>query len=191
MKYKPLLMRAPDSDVNPASGSAPATDTATTVTEPAKTERLFTQAELEAHIADRLERAKRKAESDQAKAREEAERAALAEQGKWKELAEKHATEAQEARTALEAAKAYKDTADRYKAALEARVAADKKDLPPAILALLEKSDVADQMEWLAANLASIKSSAVDTPKVGTPPRNVGSKGQQPVAPVIERKYTL
>jgi HD-GYP domain-containing protein (c-di-GMP phosphodiesterase class II) len=186
MKLKPLLMRAADSDVNPASGSAPATENVNTVTEPAKTEKTFTQAELEAIIADRLERAKRKAETEQSKAREEAERKALAEQGEWKTLAEKHATEAQEARTALEAAKGYKDTADRYKAALEARVAADKKDLPESILALLNKSDVADQMEWLAANLASIK--AVDKQTLGTPPRNAGSKGQKPVAPVIERR---
>lgn len=186
MKYKPLLMRAADSDVNPASGSAPATDTATTVTEPAKTERLFTQAELEAHIADRLERAKRKAESEQAKAKEEAERKALAEQGEWKTLAEKHATEAQEARTALEAAKGYKDTAERYKAVLAARLEADRKDLPAHIVALLDKLDVADQMEWLAANLPSIK--AVDKPNLGTPPRNAGSKGQESVVPPIERR---
>jgi hypothetical protein len=51
MKLKPLLMRAADSDVNPASGSAPATENVTTVTEPVKTEKTFTQAELEAIIA--------------------------------------------------------------------------------------------------------------------------------------------
>jgi hypothetical protein len=115
---------AADSDVNPASGSAPATETSTTVTEPVKTEKTFTQAELEAIIADRLDRAKRKAETEQSKAREEAERKALEEQGNYKALAEKHATEAQEARTALEKAQGYKDTADRYKAVLTARLEA-------------------------------------------------------------------
>lgn len=51
-------------------------------------DKTFTQAELEAIVKDRLDRAKRKADEKAEEARKEAERTALAEQGKYKEMYE-------------------------------------------------------------------------------------------------------
>lgn len=69
-----------------------------------KPEKMFSQAELEQIIKDRLEREHKKQEEAALKLKEEAEKKALEEQGKHKELAEKASKEAEQAKAAQEAA---------------------------------------------------------------------------------------
>lgn len=119
----------------------------------------FTQAELDAHIKTRLEQAQRTAEAKAQKDREAAEAESLKEQSKFKELAEQREKQLAE----LEPVKA---KAERYEAALKAHLEVERQNLPAHITALLDKSDPADQLEWIAANRdALIKAEGDDKAK--------------------------
>ena len=90
----------------------------------------FTQAQVDAIIKDRLDRAERKAQESAKKAATDAEAKALAEQGKFKELYEKalaEASAAQERAKALELATLKRDIAARIglPAGLAARLQGD------------------------------------------------------------------
>jgi hypothetical protein len=97
----------------------------------------------------------------------------LAEQGEFKTLAEQRATELATANQALEAAKTHELTAEKYKTALLARLATDKKGLPAGILTLIDRLDPIEQAEWLSdpKNADALKPVSADR-TFGTPPRN-------------------
>lgn len=178
-----------EADKGDPSGGNPAEPSTSTVTEPAKTEKTFTQAEVDKIIDERLARAKRKAEDEATKAKTEAEQKALAEQGEWKTLAEKYQGEIKDLTATLESQKAHEKTIERLTSVLKSRLEADRKGLPEPILKLLDRLDVADQMEWLASNPDMLKTAKDQT--VGTPSRHVSSKGQPTPIPLPERKYSL
>ena len=184
---KPFIFRLHEADKgdNPQVGTSPA-ETSTTVTEPAKTEKTFTQADVDKIVSERLEREKRKATDAANKAKEEAEQKALAEQGEWKTLAEKYQGEIQSLTATLESQKAHEKTIERLTSVLKSRLETDRKGLPEPILKLLDRLDVADQMEWLASNPDMLKSAKDQT--VGTPPRSQGSKGQPTSIQLPERR---
>lgn len=133
----------------------------------------FTQADVERIVAERLERAQRKADEKAAKAREDAEAKALADQQEFKTLAEKRGAKlaelegatAQQA-AALEALQADKG---RLEKALRTQVDALRANVPPHVATLLDKLDVAEQLEWLAANGDKL-GGAQAAPKPGVPP---------------------
>ena len=160
-----------------------------TVPEPAKTEKTFTQFELDAIVKDRLEREKRKSTEAAEKARKEAEEKALQEQGEFKTLAEQRAAELATLKSELESAKVHESTAEKYRAALKARLDADKKSLPAHIVALLDQLDEIKQMEWLSdpKNADALKPSSTPDRNLGTPPRNAngGRNTNAPVRPVV------
>jgi hypothetical protein len=118
--------------------------------------RTFSQAEVDRIIKDRLEREKGKTEAAAQKAKEEAEAAALAKNQEFEALAAKRA----EQLAALESEKgtvatqleAVTGERDRYKTAVEAHLATQREGLPPHIIALLDRLDPVDQLEYIAAN---------------------------------------
>ena len=112
-------------------------------TEPART---FTQADLDRIVAERLERAERKAQEKAEKAKADAEAKALQEQGKFQELfeqAQAKLQEAEERARALELAGIRRDVAarlnlpaglvDRLRGEDEAAIEADAKQLIAAL----------------------------------------------------------
>lgn len=124
----------------------------------------FTQAELDAIVKDRLDRAQRTAEAKAQKDREATEAEALKEQSKFKELAEQREKQLAE----LEPVKA---RAERYEAALKTHLDAERKSLPAHITGLLDKLDPADQLEWIAANREALGEPGEKPPAAkGTPP---------------------
>ena len=152
--------------------------------DPAITEKTFTQTELETIVKDRLDRAKRKAKEDADKAKAEAEQKALAEQGEFKTLAEQRASELEAVRRDLEAAQTHEQVADKYKQALIAQLAIEKKFFPAHVVALLDKLDPLEQMEWITTNAEALKPSAdSSTRTLGTPPRNGSNAGRKTDAP--------
>ena len=186
---KPFIFRLHEADPGTPSGGNPADPPTSTGNDPVKTEKTFTQADVDKIVSERLEREKRKATEQATKAKEEAEQKALAEQGEWKTLAEKYQAELATATATIESQKAHEKTIERYKEVLQKRLDMDMRGLPDAIVALLKKQDVADQMEWLASNPDMLKSAKDQT--VGTPPRVAGSKGQPTPIQLPERKYSL
>lgn len=157
-----------------ADTGQPAPENVTTAAEPVKTEKTFTQAELEQVVKDRLDRAQRKAQADADKARQDAEAKALAEQGEFKTLAEQRAARIAELEAATEAGKATTKQLERYQASLKKHLDAQRADLPTHIVALLDRLDVADQLEWLAENRAAMtpqtKGDGVGSPANGKRP---------------------
>lgn len=112
------------------------------------TEKTFTQAELDAIIAKRLEQQKRQAQKD---AEAEAEKK-LAEAAEWQTLAEKRAGAVKDLEAKLTELERVQMTAEKYGAALTTYVEKLSANLPEPILALLENMDAADKLAWLSAN---------------------------------------
>lgn len=159
MFKKIQLYSSPDTG---ADGQNPVTPPATNGGDQQKPaeEAKFTQADIERIIAERLDRERKKAEEKAAKAQAEAEAKALAEQNQFKELAEKHAQR-------IAQLEAIEPKAQRYEAALVKLLEAQRKSIPEHVITLLDKLDVADQLEWIATNQAKIAppSGAPATPK--------------------------
>lgn len=129
----------------------------------------FTQAELDAIVADRLKRATESAERKAATERQKAEERAATEQGQFKELAEQRQSRIAE----LEP---FEAKATRYEAALTTLLTAQRKDLPGHLTALLDKLDPAEQLEWIAANQDALK------PTNGSAGPNPTPKGSGPIS---------
>ncbi|MCB8988090.1 MAG: hypothetical protein H6661_10125 [Ardenticatenaceae bacterium] len=111
-------------------------------------EKTFTQAELDAIIAKRLDQQKRQAQKD---AEAEAEKK-LAEAAEWQTLAEKRAGAVKDLEVKLAELERVQVTAEKYGAALTTYVEKLSANLPEPILALLENMDAADKLAWLSAN---------------------------------------
>lgn len=133
------------------------------------------QAEIDKRLKDRLERERKKSDVQAEKARAEAERKTLEEQGNFKLLHEKaqaRVGELEAAQAEAEAqAKALTEKVERYEAALTAHRDASYKTIPESIRKLLEKMDLAEQLEWLSANAATL---APPTTNINATRRNGG-----------------
>ena len=110
------------------------------------------QAKVEALLKERLEREAKKADAKAQKAREEAQAEAAAKNGEWQQLAEQRAAKIAELESQAAALDATTTKAQRYEQALSKQVEVLRKDVPKHLLPLLEKLDVVEQLEWLAAN---------------------------------------
>lgn len=147
----------------------------------------FSKAQVEQIVKERLERAQKKAEADQAAAAEAARVKALEEQGEWKTLAEKRAQQLAELETKAQAAATAEASVARYRIALEAYLKSERADMPKPIVALLDKLDPVDQLEWIAANRAELTK-----PAGGTPQRSVTGRGAPvPAPPDPNRRSTV
>lgn len=136
-------------------------------------ERKFTQADLERELGQRLQREKEKAARAAEQARKEATEKALKEQGEWQKLADDRAGEI--ARLEAEAARlpTLQEQADRYKAALEKHLEAQRKALPKYAIELLDHLDPVDQLAWLARHGDELARANGQAPG-GTPNRGGG-----------------
>lgn len=115
-------------------------------------EKKFSQAELDAIVQDRLAREKKKQDEAAEKARKEAEEAGLLKNQEFQKLAEERAKTIAELEPFKEQLNGANETIERYKGALDKYLEAEKKDLPKHVLALLDKLDPVEQMEYIAAN---------------------------------------
>lgn len=144
----------------------------------------FTQAQLDAIIADRLAREKARTEASEKKAREEAEAAALAEQQKFKELADQRQGKIAELEGKVAELEQVRARADKFEAALKAQLEGLRKGLPPHILELLDSKDPADQLTWLAKNQEQLGGG---NGRVPATPRANGQSADQKVDAAYER----
>lgn len=129
-----------------------------------------TEAEFQKRVDDmlkeRLERERAKTEKAAQKAREEAQAEAAAANGEWQKLAEQRAAKVAELEQQVASLEAATATAGRYEAALRVQVDALRRDVPKHLLPLLDRLDVAEQLEWLAAN----RTETAKTQTAGVPP---------------------
>lgn len=124
----------------------------------------FTQAELENIIKDRLKRQKDAIDAQKAKEKDDADKAALADQQQFKALAEKHEARVKELEPVEAKATRYADVLGKY-------LTEQRKGLSAPVLKLLDKMDVAEQLEWIVENKAEIT-------KAQAPNLNAGDKGK-------------
>lgn len=139
---------APAAEPHPPAGPA---DPAAGTPNAGQGEHLIPKARFD-EVNGELKRLRKQIE-DADRERQAREDAAAREQGRFRELAEKH-----EAR--IKQLEPIQATAERYEAALKAHLDTQRRDLPPHITALLDKLDVAEQLEWIAANREALSASA-------------------------------
>ncbi len=142
-------------------------------------DKTFTQADVDRIVTERLEREKSKSEKDAKKIKDKAEADALVAQQEWQKLAEKRAKEVEERDKQLADLEPIKAKAERYGAALKKYLDAQRAGLPDHILALLDKLEPADQIEYIATNRdklvttpagqGDLKKPVPPTPKPGDP----------------------
>lgn len=150
--------------------------------EPKSGERTFTQAEFESALKARLERERKAADDKLARERKAAEEKALEQQQEFKTLAEQRAArvaelESQDAQRTAEVERLAAAN-ERMEKALKAQVDALRAQVPAHVAALLDKLDVAEQLEWLAANGEKLNGAAQVAPKPGVPPTPKPQTGQ-------------
>lgn len=130
----------------------------------------FTQADIDRIVTERLERERKKSDDKAQKAKEEAEAKALEEQQKFQELAEKRGTKVTELETSVTDLTTKLETAtakaERFEAALNGLLEKQRKAVPEHLVALLDKLDPVEQLEWLASNTDKLTVGGVPgTPK--------------------------
>ena len=149
----------------------PAADTTVTPPdEPTADEKKFTQAELDAHIADRLKREKAKQDKAAAEAKKKAEADALAANAEWQKLAEQRQAELDEATAKVKAAEVLELK----------RQAASKHRIPDALIERL-KGETVEDIEADAEQLAELLPEARKVPpnlKTTNPSGNSAISGE-------------
>lgn len=157
-----LLFKRTLSATSP-TGATPPADTTTTdnasggqsTTTPensGKQERLFSQAEVDHFITERLERERKQAQKEADKAKKEAELVSLAEQQKFQELAQKRQERVLELEGQLTDQEALTAKLTKFEKALASYRDALLVNVEEKYKPLLKNMDVADQLEWLAAH---------------------------------------
>lgn len=125
---------APDRDDAPDTGDAPGTNGGNK-----NTGRLFTQADVDRIVNERLDRERRRQEDQR-----------LEEQEEYRELAETRLARIRE----LEP---LEERVERLEAALERHLEAEREGLPDHILTLLDRMDVDEQLAYLAEHRDTLK----------------------------------
>lgn len=125
----------------------------------------FTQDELNAILADRLERQKKKLLAELEQRRDEEATKQLEEAAEWQKLAEKRQKQLQDRDVRLAELEAQAGQADKYSKALETYVTALSDGLPDAIMTLLASMDTADRLTWLTANRDQFVQQPTDEPE--------------------------
>jgi hypothetical protein len=144
--------------------------------------KLFTQAEIDKIIADRLTREEKKRAEATDKARRDAEEKALADNAKWQELAEKRAKEIDGATQALAEMETLRQQHEAATTALGRYLDTERKGLPDHIIGLLDKLGPVEQLEWLASNKDKLVTSKPQTEADKRGPATEPSQDWQKVA---------
>jgi hypothetical protein len=153
------------SEISPEAIDAPTPTTEAAPDTTAATGKVFTQAELDTIVKERLERQKRALEAQQGKAAEEAQAAALKEQGDFRKLYEQEQSKA----ATLEAALKAKERAELLrKAAKAGGLDPDDDDLLSRLRGETE-DELTDDAKKLAARLAPKATEPAQQRGTGTP----------------------
>ncbi len=136
------------------------------------------QARVEEMLRDRMERAQKKAEKAAEDARLAAEAEASKKNGEWQKLAEQREGELVKLQKQVTDLEPVTEKLERYEITLKKFLAAQRQGLPAHITALLDKSDVVDQLEWIAANQEALKQKPGGGPPPTPPPANPSEVNQ-------------
>lgn len=126
---------------------------------------------------------KQRLESRREEDRREAERKALEEQNEFKTLYEAEQKKVEEFAP-------YKESAERYRGALETHLEAQKKDLPEHVKELLEKQDPVDQLDYLSKHRDQLVAAPQGVPQTpgGSSGTGGGGSDQSPAERARQRR---
>lgn len=143
------------------------------------------QKKVDELLKDRLDRQNKKAEETAKKAAADAAAEAAKKNGEWQVLAEQREKELKETAEKMESFEKTQQLAKRYEESLKKNLEVQRAGLPDPITALLDKLDVAEQLEWLAANKAAMLKKTPD----GTPatPLPDGSNNNEQIKAAKEK----
>ena len=127
------------------------------------------QKEFEKRLKERLAREEKKRDEATRKAKEEAEAKALEEQKEFQKLAEKQKGQIADLEKKIGEFEPLNEKVKRFEAALTKFRDAQLGEVPEHLKPLLEKLDVVDQIEWLAANKEKLKTTPSNVPPTPTP----------------------
>lgn len=161
---------------NPTAASEPTSPTAggeggqPTTQQPVKT---FTQAEFDAALKERLERAKKQGEKAADDARKQAEAESAAKNGEWQKLAEQRATELADLGKRVAELEPVTAKLEAYEKAIKTQLESDRAKLPPNIVTLLDKLPLTEQIDWIAANRETVSATSAQPPTQPTQQRRI------------------
>ena len=159
--------------------TAPTPDLTVTPPDTTADEKKFSQAELDAHIADRLKREKAKQAELIAEAKKKADADALVKNAEWQKLAEQRLAELDEAQTKIKVAETLE----------QKRKAASKHGLPEELIERL-KGVTAEELEADAALIATLLKDPKKVPP-NLPPTNPSGNSAITGESVEERRKRL
>ncbi len=133
-------------------------------------EKTYTNAEMEKITQERLKAFQADEARKSEKVRKEAVAAALKEQGDWQKLADAREAEVRDAQARVAELEPIVVERDRYREALDAHLAAQRKGLPKHITQLLDLSDPVAQLKWLADNAEAVKAAVPPPTSNGSTP---------------------
>ncbi len=131
------------------------------------------QKEREANKAHETEKAKAERE------RQEQERAQMEQQGQFKELAEAAEKRAAEAEAKIAELTPVTERVTRLEAVVKGYLDTERKDLPAHVTALLDKLDVTDQLEWIAANRDALSKQRAGIPATPDPKHRLNANDEE------------
>lgn len=133
------------------------------------------QKKVDELLKERLERERQKAAEAAKKAADEAAAEAAKKNGEWQKVAEQRESELKAAIERIAEFDNVQNLAKRYEEVLKKNLDAQRAGLPESISNLLDKLDVAEQLEWLAVNRDSILQRNPDGLPPTPPPSGSGS----------------
>lgn len=141
------------------------------------------QKRVEDMLKERLDRERKKAEAATQKAKEQAEQDAAAKNGEWQKLADQRGTKLQEleasATTLTSQVETLTTQTARFEKALRAQLDGLRKDVPKPVIALLDKLDPVEQLEWLAVNRDQVGAGKQGVPGTPKPAGNLGEADRE------------
>lgn len=159
----------PDAATNTTNATSGFTATGTGITQPAPVDatgtnggpqgsdaKTFTQAELDAIVKDRLERANRKRDDEAAKIKADEADKALQAQQQFKELADKRADRIVELEATAATIEPLQQERDRLANVVADLVKQQRDGLPEHVIELLEGKDVVEQLAWITKHGATL-----------------------------------
>lgn len=173
---------------NSQTGNAPGSEATTTATPEKSGEKLFTQAELDKLIDDRLKREREKAKTQAEKAAKEADERRQVEQGEWQKVAE-------ERKTRLEQLEPKSELADRLSELVAKQLDSEIATWPDSVRAIMPspESSLLERLEWAERTRPLAQELLAAKAPNGTPypAQHAGTGGNKPVTTKEQALATL
>ena len=151
------------------------------------------QAKIDTIISERLKRERegweKKLEQERERARREAEEEQLEEQEEYRKLAEKRQERLAELEVEVEKAQDWKRDRDRLRTTLKGVLEQRRDGLPDHVIALLDRLDPVEQLEYLAENAEALQKPRPAGPPESPRPQEKGELTQDERAAMTARTW--